>query len=159
MHWIVVYDFASEWFSAWDWLHVPFGLIALLAATLLLRRRNDVVDIILGLVFAVGGGAMLVSQSTRVVGIYQQLSQVYHERAYQIAEGTIEKFESICDSHHAETFDVNGVRFGYGLSVLHPGFGQTRCWGGPLRGGLYVKIWHITLQDGGHYILRVEIRR
>lgn len=158
-HWIVAYDFASQWFNPWDWLPVLFGLIFVFVGTLIIRGREHWGDGIWGLLAVIAGCWSAISYTISWVETYRQLSRAYHERAYEVAEGVVENFQSICDSHHNESFEVDGVRFAYADAIIHQGFRQTICSGGPMRGGLYVRIWHVTLPTGGRYMLRIEIRR
>ena len=159
-HWVVAYDFASQWFNPWDWIPALAGLIVAFVGMLIVRGREHWGHAIAGVAVVVAGGWLAVTYAIEWVETCRQLSRAYHERTYEVAEGVVEHFQSVCDSHHGESFDVSGVKFAYADGVIHQGFRQTICWSGPMRGGLYVRIWHVTLPPGGqHYILRIEIRR
>jgi hypothetical protein len=60
-------------------------------------------------------------------------------------EGTVENFVPMPYSGHAmESFSVNGVPFNYSDNVVKAGFNNTASHGGPIRQGLYVRIWAMT---------------
>jgi hypothetical protein len=153
MHWIVVYDFATQWFNPYDWPHVPIGLVAILIGALLIRNGD-----IRGIFVVALGCFIAIGLSISLVQTYGPLSRAYHHRTYQVAEGIVENFQSICDGKHGEKFDVGGVSFFYADARVHLGFRQTACSGGPMRGGQFVRIWHVQLPRGTRHILRIEIR-
>jgi hypothetical protein len=153
--WTVAYDFASQWFNAFDWIHVPFGLVWIFAGVLLIRGGEQRVG---GVLLVVFGGAIIASLSIPLVQTHLQLWQAHDERTYEVAEGVVERVQTVCTSHGGESFDVNGVRFAYADGMVHPGFRHTACWGGPMRARLYVRIWYVDL-SAARYIIRLEIRR
>jgi hypothetical protein len=68
-------------------------------------------------------------------------------------EGPVENFVPMPSTGHAmERFDVKGVAFSYSDYVITPGFNRTSSHGGPIRGGLYVRIWYLK-----NDILKLEV--
>ena len=73
----------------------------------------------------------------------------------QFIEGPVENFVPMPVTGHAlEWFDVKGVQFSYSDYVVTPGFNHTSSHGGPIREGLYVRIWY-----RGNDILKLETPR
>ena len=50
-----------------------------------------------------------------------------------------------------ESFSVNGVHFSYDDDLITGGFNNMSSHGGPIRAGLYVRIWYV-----GNVILKIE---
>jgi hypothetical protein len=75
----------------------------------------------------------------------------------QVVEGTVTDFHPAPrEGHEDESFTVNGVRFTYSDYALTGGFRQTASHGGPVRGGLHVKIHYVpSLQR--NVIVKLEI--
>jgi hypothetical protein len=72
----------------------------------------------------------------------------------QYVEGPVENFVPMPYTGHAmESFTVKGVPFSYSDYVVTSGFNNTASHGGPIRSGLYVRIWYL-----GNDILKLEIR-
>jgi hypothetical protein len=154
MHWTVVYDFARDWFSWSDWIFptsgLPFVLIGFFWALSGSWFRGGIV--------AIMGGTWSVFHTVDALDRYETLSRAYRERTYQVAEGTIENFQTPrCRAKGGESFEVNGVGFHYSDGRVQMGFRQTQCSGGPMRAGLYVRIWYVDRTS--RHILRLEIRR
>lgn len=156
MAWTVVYDFARDWFDLTDWIFPASGLPFVLAGFFMVRYGYW----IRGSIFLAFSIAWTVGHTIRTIELYQALSRAYHGRTYQVAEGTVENFQMPrCGDRGAETFRVNGVGFHYADARIQMGFRQTRCSGGPMRGGLYVRIWSVELPSRTRHIIRLEIRR
>lgn len=69
-------------------------------------------------------------------------------------EGTVDDFVPMpYQGHAAESFTVNGVHFSY-TDYGTPGFTNTSSHGGPMRSGLYVRIWYL-----GNDILKLQIKK
>lgn len=156
MAWTVVYDFAKDWFDPIDWIFpasgLPFVLIGLFAVRYGFRLRGAALLII--------SGAWTVGHTMRTIELYETLSRAYHERTYRVAEGLVENFETPkCGERGAETFKVNGVGFHYADANVQMGFRQTQCSGGPMRGGMYARIWYVEMPSKTRHIIRLEIRR
>jgi hypothetical protein len=70
-------------------------------------------------------------------------------------EGVVENFVPMPAAGHAnESFTVNGVTFSYSDYEVTPGFNNAASHGGPVRQGLYVRIWYV-----GNDILKLEIKK
>jgi hypothetical protein len=96
--------------------------------------------------------------TTAFVGTYRRHASLCNALAIgavDVVEGRVEDFDSTPDSHHkSERFRVGRVRFEYSDYILNGGFHQTRRHGGPMKAGLYVRIWYV-----GSTIVRLEILR
>jgi hypothetical protein len=69
-------------------------------------------------------------------------------------EGQVESFVPMPYTGHAmESFTVKGIPFSYSDYVVTPGFNNTTSHGGPIRNGLYVRIWYLQNE-----ILKLEIK-
>jgi hypothetical protein len=70
-------------------------------------------------------------------------------------EGVVQNFVPMPFTGHAvESFQVNGIPFSYSDYVSTAGFNNTSSHGGPIRSGLYVRVWY-----SGNTILKLEIPR
>lgn len=160
MRYVTVYDLAEAGYPEW---YVPvFGLVFLLLAGVLVRYR--------GLFPASGpdsfrrvfpwvGLSLAVlwtgAYSAATFARYRSLRAVLHSGAAQIVEGPVVDFVPTSSvGHGLEHFTVNGHPFAYSDFIERPGFHTTSSLGGPIRGGLRVRITHF---DG--VILRLEIAR
>jgi len=70
-------------------------------------------------------------------------------------EGVVQNFVPMpVQGHATESFTVNGVPFNYSDYIVTAGFNNTSTHGGPIRQGLFVRIWYT-----GNEILKLEIRK
>jgi len=68
-------------------------------------------------------------------------------------EGYVRDFIPMPSQGHAnESFDVNGVSFHYSDFQVGAGFNNTSSHGGPIRAGLFVRIWY-----SGNDILKLQV--
>ena len=63
-------------------------------------------------------------------------------------EGTVADLKTV---PKMESFSVKGVCFNYSDDVITEGFNNMSSRGGPIRQGLYVRIWYV-----GNVILKLE---
>ncbi|MEM7407583.1 MAG: hypothetical protein AAF458_19985 [Pseudomonadota bacterium] len=112
---------------------------------LIVRRRAVAIA---ALVFAAVVLAVISDASNRTV-------QRYVRGDFETAEGYVEDFRPMpATGHQRERFSVAGRTFAYSDFVRSDGFNQTRAHGGPIEGGLYVRVGYI-----GDTIVRLEIRQ
>jgi hypothetical protein len=159
VNYVTVYDLAEAGYPEW---YVPvFGLVFLLLAGVLIRYR--------GLfpasgpnafrrVFPWAGLSLAVLWTGAYTAVtlarYRSLRAALHSGAAQMVEGPVVDFVPTYVGHGLEHFTVNGQPFAYSDFIERPGFHTTSSNGGPIRGGLQVRI---TYFDGA--ILRLEIAR
>jgi len=68
-------------------------------------------------------------------------------------EGVVQDFVPLpYMSRGNESFSVKGIHFSYADSLLTSGFNNTASHGGPIREGLYVRIWY-----SGNDILKLQL--
>lgn len=89
---------------------------------------------------------------------YRKLVQAYRTGRYSVVEGIVEDFHPMpYEGHQDECFRVEKERFCYSDYELSAAFNQSASHGGPIRGGLPVRIAYY--EDGNYQgrILRLEI--
>ena len=70
-----------------------------------------------------------------------------------VVEGPVANFVPMPEAGHVmETFTVQGQSFSYSDYVVVAGFHNAASHGGPIRGGLYVRVSHV-----GDVILKIEV--
>jgi hypothetical protein len=70
--------------------------------------------------------------------------KIYNNKEYKIIEGTVENFEPEHSFNHKyECFTVDGVKFNYSTYTITFRFNKTRSHEGPIRNGIYVRIYYI----------------
>ena len=63
----------------------------------------------------------------------------------EYVEGVVQNFVPMPYQGHAtESFTVKGIRFAYSDYIVTSGFNNTVSHGGPIRQGLYVRIWYLS---------------
>jgi hypothetical protein len=77
----------------------------------------------------------------------------------QYVAGPVEHFVPMTPHKHGvESFDVQGVPFGYSDYIISAGFNHTAYLDGPMHEGLLVHIWYRdTGRGNGNEILKLEI--
>ena len=86
---------------------------------------------------------------------YKGLSSALREGHCQIVEGQVIDFDPMpAAGHKNESFVVGGHRFAYSDYGGGAGFHNARSHGGPVHGGIYVRIHYY-----GEAIARLEIAR
>ena len=152
----LVFDVAKEGYTAWFFPLIGLGFLTLSLLLLWNERREPqnkrhwrtifmVVFSALWTIVALFGtlGSHLRARSARASGNYQTV------------EGVVENFvPQPYNGHAIERFTVSGVPFSYSDYIVAPGFHQSRSHGGPITGGLYLRIGHVK-----GMILRLEVCR
>jgi len=166
MHYVTVFNAAQDDVPHWN--EIAIGIVLILASgallcmpgrilTRLTAGQNPLYTRSLALVFC------LVTLSWTVGSItYFDSDSSYLDAAEQAkrrdcvtVEGRVENFHPMpMAGHDEETFDVAGQHFYYSDYILSPGFNNSASHGGPIRGGLPVRICH---REG--LILILEIAR
>jgi len=89
------------------------------------------------------------------LGDYLELREALDSASVEIVEGKVTNFTPGDDRKHVpESFLVSGQRFEYSWGRVTAGFNQTKPHGGPIRGGLWVRISHVNGE-----IARLEIAK
>jgi hypothetical protein len=143
------------------WVHLAIGLVAVVVlvwrtwrvvqkGTL---RRNWSALLFLG-VWATFWNVGLVPASLRIYRNHARFAGYLRAGDCQVAEGTVDAFHPMPRGGHAlESFTVGGIRFEYSdFDDSKPGFNHTASHGGPVRGGMRVRIHH---REGS--ILQIEV--
>jgi hypothetical protein len=115
---------------------------------------HPIVVMCIGVAFALG--VFLFQYSNRYA-----YEAILHQGQAWVVEGRIENFHPMPKSGHAqETFTVNGIPFAYSDYEMTSAFNSTASHGGPLRAGLFVRIYYTASRefDGQYAILRIETR-
>jgi hypothetical protein len=86
---------------------------------------------------------------------YRRAVNAMRNGSAKIVEGTVTRFAPMPHTGHSmESFGVNGLEFEYSDFFATAGFNNTATYGGPIREGLFVKIWHL-----GGEILRLDVEK
>jgi hypothetical protein len=84
---------------------------------------------------------------------YRSLITAQETGAYQIAEGVVTDFVPMANSGRSyESFTVDGKTFNYSDYFVTAGFNNTQSHGGPIHGGLKVRITHVN-----NVIIKLEV--
>lgn len=84
---------------------------------------------------------------------YYEFTSSLRENRCDVIEGAVEQFHPMpIGGHDVESFVVSGKHFEYSDWTVTSGFHQSSTYGGPIRGGMHVRIHHI-----GTNIVRLEI--
>lgn len=153
----VLFDISHK---GYNWLPIFFGIIFTGVGFLgwkypFLRRVfhiPPIIVIVLGI--TIGIGAFLFQWSNR-----NSYERILEQQQALIVQGPIENFQPMPYAGHAdETFTVQGVPFAYSDFGITPAFNNTSSHGGPLHGGLLVKIYYTNSREftGQYAILRIE---
>ena len=81
-----------------------------------------------------------------LIDMYKKTVIPYRNGDYQIVEGYVENFDSMPHGGHKyETFEINGVKFGYSDYTSMIGYHNTKSHGGVItRNGQYFKIGYVN---------------
>lgn len=79
------------------------------------------------------------------IDLYKETVVAYRNGDYQIVEGYVENFDPMPSyGHKYETFEINGVKFGYSDYTLMIGYHNAKSHGGVItRNGQYFKIGYV----------------
>ena len=160
MEYTVVFDIALAGYKTWAL--AAFGLPFILIGALMLRfykylpvwpiksvrfRKGFAISC-LGFSIAWTFVAFFTTYSQ-----YRSLITALDTGAYQIAEGVVTDFVPMPHSGHSyESFTVDGKTFKYSDYVVTAGFNNTQSHGGPIRGGLKVRITYVD-----NVIIKLEV--
>lgn len=81
-----------------------------------------------------------------LIDMYKKTVIPYRNGDYQIVEGYVENFDPMPHGGHKyETFEINGVKFGYSDYTSMIGYHNTKSHGGVItRNGQYFKIGYVN---------------
>lgn len=81
--------------------------------------------------------------------MYRKTVIAYRNDDYQIVEGYVVNFDPMpYGGHKDETFEINGVKFGYSDYTIMIGYHNTKSHGGVIRdNGQYLKIGYIQYNN------------
>jgi len=112
----------------------------------------------------VAAGALFFSMLLFVLtwGEYSDLRRRFDLGDFQMIEGRVENFHPMrLTGGEYESFTVRGVPFSYSDYESSPGFNQTSSHGGPIHGGLEVRITYARSYDkagaAANVILKLEV--
>ncbi len=80
-----------------------------------------------------------------LIDMYRKTVIAYKNGNYQTVEGYVENFDPMpYGGHKDETFEINGVKFGYSDYTIMTGYHNTKSHGGVIRdNGQYLKIGYV----------------
>lgn len=157
---ITVFDVAHAgyrnwWFPAFGLLFVLFGLFrSKLNASGLLKPKPPPTR---GFrLFFVGFASLWVVAAFFGTFVdYQRSRDILLQGRAAYVEGIVQNFVPMQDfGRKTESFSVNGIPFHYSNYIVSAGFNDTITHGGPMKQGLYVRIWY-----SGNDILKLQILR
>ena len=158
-HYRLVYDVATAGYT--DWKFPAEGLVLALVCTVMLvldRRHPSERWRPVTLMGGIGVGVLTAVTSFCITFEgYRTLRDAERSGKFIVVEGIVRNFQpSDPGDHTDESWDVesNGrvYHFAYVASTLTPGFRNPAVHGGPIQGGLRVRIADV---DG--YIARLEV--
>lgn len=81
----------------------------------------------------------------QLIDMYRKTAIAYRNGDYQIVEGYVENFDPMLrGGHKYETFEINGVKFGYSDYTVMIGYHNTKSHGGVItHNGQYLKIGYV----------------
>ncbi|EOS75094.1 hypothetical protein C819_02735 [Lachnospiraceae bacterium 10-1] len=84
-----------------------------------------------------------------LIDMYRKTVIAYRNDDYQIVEGYVVNFDPMpYGGHKDETFEINGVKFGYSDYTIMIGYHNTKSHGGVIRdNGQYLKIGYIQYNN------------
>jgi len=151
-----VFDVAKEGYTAWFFPLIGLGFLTLSLLLLWNERREPQNKRHWRTIFMVVFSALwTIVALFGTLGSYLRAKSARASGNYQTVEGVVENFVPQPYKGHAiERCTVNGVPFSYSDYSVAPGFHQSRSHGGPITGGLYLRIGHVK-----GMILRLEVCR
>jgi hypothetical protein len=163
MHYETLFEVTAKGFEWWPTLAAIAFAVALFTIGRFSRGKANANRRIasycmaaLGLLFAVVIFVLMRSE-------FQEISRAYCLGNYQVVEGPVENFHPMpATGGTYERFTVRGVPFAYSDYESTPGFNRTSSHGGPLRGGLMVRIAYVHDREHSperNVILKLEIAR
>jgi hypothetical protein len=157
-----VFDVAQEgystsWFPAFGLIFVIVGALQIFAPNLMRRisskRYRGSFGIFFNWAFFLFALMWTGGTFASTYWQYREATAALRDGNYAIVEGPVTNFVPMPYTGHAmESFLVQGHRFSYSDYVVTIGFHNTASHGGPIRGGLYVRVTYAE-----DYILRLEV--
>ena len=144
------FGYQSWWFPAFGLIFFVIGAVLAAINGFRKKRGAPVISNSAGqpafyLPWFFMGFALLWSAATfaSTYGDYRHLRDALNQGRCQVIEGTIEHFHAGSGERGDadDSFDISGSRFSYSDSTVGAGFSQTQARGGPLKGGLRVKVY------------------
>jgi hypothetical protein len=134
------FDFLSD--GLWLCLFLFAGLVLLLEFILNKRKRKESAGIFL-VVFIIVMSFGFVNTSIQIKN-YKSLKSRYESKDFLSVEGYVEDFiAGTPDGHHAETFEINGVKFSYAMSSTILGYHRPQYRNGVVKEGQYLHIDYV----------------
>ena len=167
MNYELVYDAANQNLVEWDFISTGI-LFSIIGAILvfsprirlfLARRASKKFSLIFS--WSIFGFALLwtLLASSATFFDNKESKIISIENTCISIEGVVDNFNPMpYEGHQLETFEVEGVKFGYSDFVLNGGFNNTASHGGPISDGLRVKICYLhRKRTQSNVIVRLEI--
>jgi hypothetical protein len=159
MQYVLIFDVVESGFR--NWWFPALGLIFVAVGIFLVKNRKILPYMFPGQMGPKDGiklGVFVLICSVLWIGFtfgsswrdFSTLRNALKEGHVDVVEGRVENFVSI--PHKTERFSVCGAAFSYSNYGVTAGFNNTNSFGGPLRGGVWVRIAHL-----GNSIARLEI--
>jgi hypothetical protein len=134
------------WFATLGFVGAGLGVISWFFARAPRNRTIGVLMFCFGIVWS----AVAFSISH---GQWTEYQKHYAEKSFLVVEGKVENFVPMLPQGHSrETFSVNGVDFFYAQNSITPCFHHTKPHGGPVTGGLLVRVSYVD-----SCILKLEV--
>lgn len=147
--------------SAFRYWYFPLFGFPFLAVTILLLRYNQKKTIYKTIGFFGLCITLIYILSTSYLLYYKAyiFQEVLKNKKYKITEGKVENFESMPKGGHKdESFSVNGLFFRYSDFGPTPAFNNTQIHGGPIKEGLFVRIYYVIFQEE-RKIIQLEVKK
>jgi hypothetical protein len=158
MEYRVAFDVVQEGYCSWIFL-VPGLLFIAIGIGMLIHRwkfpakNTTFCARISPYIFAGGALFWTVMVSWSTFSDYYKLKKALLTGNYEVVEGTINDFVPMpWGGHSMEHFKISDHYYEYSNFIVIAGFNKTQAYGGPLRGGLNVRIADVNGQ-----IARLEI--
>ena len=163
MQYQTIYDVNQ---AAFPWMSVGIPLFILLISAVILFNRHAIpgvwrpVGLMLAGACLLGSLVLLLMVSIPSVFSYGSARDVLNSGRAAMVEGRVQGLEQTSYGK-AESFSVDGIRFSYSQYSESVGFHQTSAFGGPISGGLNVRIWYTQVEGDPSQpvILRLDVAR
>jgi hypothetical protein len=153
---VTAYQISKQSFTSFDWLFPYLGVVPLIGAAIIVAGKlrlgwkkpawPSIPLLCLTGIVASTLSVFLSRQGSKALSAFEA-------GRYATVEGVVTDFHPMPYAGHGdECFSVNAQRFCYSDYNLAPGFRNTASHGGPIRGGVHVRIAYM-----GPTILRLEI--
>lgn len=123
------------------WAHVFIGIGAA-PVLLFVWKRRDWLFLVLTMIWAVFWNYAILPASWAIYRDHQQCQQALRRGDCQVVEGAIDDFRPMpYTGHSLERFKIQNASFEYSdFDNSKAGFNRTRSHGGPLTGGMHVRL-------------------